>query len=106
MSKRSREPEEKRGNPAQQEQKNNSRVTLRILLALYLAYLIYQLGQGYFREQDPLLGIAALFFAAVEVAIVVDSLRRWVREQQHINELWADLSEDAMDQESGEEEHP
>ena len=104
MNKQNREPEEKRSEPARREQQNNSRVTLRILLALYLAYLIYQMVKGYRLEGDPILGIAALFFAVVEVVIVVGSLRRWLREQQRINELWANTAEEP-DEDSDEEEH-
>lgn len=105
MNKQNREPEEKRREPARQEQRNNSRVTLRILLAFYLAYLIYQMVKGYRLEGDPILGIAALFFAVVEIVIVASSLRGWLREQQRINALWADTAE-VLDEESDEEEHP
>ena len=82
MNKQNREPEEKRKEPARREQRNNSRVTLRILLAVYLAYLIFQMVEGYRLEGDPILGIAALFFTVAEVVIVVGSLRRWMREHQ------------------------
>ena len=60
--------------------------------------------KGYRLEGDPILGVAALFFAVVEVVIVVSSLRRWMHEQQRINEMWADTAEE-LDADSGEEEH-
>lgn len=93
MNKHRRKPEGTGTDPARQEQKNNSRVTLRLLLALYLGYLIVQMVKGYRQEGDLFLAVAALFFTVVEAVIVIGSLRRWMREQQRINGVWADMAQ-------------
>ncbi len=67
----------------QRQQRNQLRMGIRVLLILYLCYLIYALIQGYRRGEPGMTGgMVALFcviFAAAIVGIAIWSLRQWKR---------------------------
>ncbi len=80
--------------PFQMEKQNNARAALRVLLAIYLAYVIYQLIKGYFAGDlgmsMPLFYGALVFFIAAEIAILAFALRRWRQGRQRVEKAWED----------------
>ena len=78
--------------PFQVERQTNARSALRVLLALYLAYVIYKLIRGYFAGDlgmpMPLYYAALVIFIAAEIAIAAFSLRRWRENREKIDRAW------------------
>ena len=95
--------------PFQMEKNNNARAALRVLLALYLAYVIWQLIKGYLAGDLgmplPAFYAALVFFIAAEIAILAFALRRWKQGRERVEQAWqeqppeepADDSEDTED---------
>ena len=78
--------------PLQMEKNVNARAALRVLLALYLAYVIYQLIKGYFAGDlgmpMPAFYAALVFFIAAEIAILAFALRRWKQGREKVEQAW------------------
>lgn len=59
---------------------------IRVLVVIYLAYIIYKLITGYLSGAStmslPVLVLFVLFFAAAILVILAVSLRQWKRERQ------------------------
>ncbi len=87
--------------PFQMERQTNARAALRVLLALYLAYVIYKLIRGYFAGDlgmsMPLYFTALVIFVAAEIAILAFTVRRWRQGQKRIDRAWADREEEPED---------
>lgn len=92
MFERNRRQEDDR-DPFQVERQTNARSALRVLLALYLAYVIYKLIRGYFAGDlgmpMPLYYAALVVFVAAEIAILAFTLRRWKENREKIDRAWA-----------------
>lgn len=78
--------------PFQMERQTNARSALRVLLALYLAYVIYKLVRGYF-DGDlgmsmPLYYLALVVFVAAEIAIIAFTVKRWKENREKISQAW------------------
>ena len=88
--------------PFQMERQTNARAALRVLLALYLAYVIYKLIRGYFAGDlgmsMPLYYAALVVFVAAEIAILAFTVRRWKQGQKKIDQAWADRAEESEDE--------
>ena len=96
--------------PFQMEKNNNARAALRVLLALYLAYVIWQLIKGYLAGDlgmpMPAFYAALVFFIAAEIAILAFALRRWKQGRERVEQAWqeqppeesADSPEDTEDE--------
>ena len=84
--------------PFQMERQTNARAALRVLLALYLAYVIYKLIRGYFAGDlgmsMPLYYAALVVFVAAEIAILAFTVRRGKQGQKKIDQAWADRAEE------------
>ena len=80
--------------PFQMERQSNARAALRVLLALYLAYIIYKLVRGYFAGDlgmsMPLYYTALVIFVAAEIAILAFTVRRWRQSREKIDRAWED----------------
>ena len=80
--------------PFQMERQSNARAALRVLLALYLAYIIYKLVRGYFAGDlgmsMPLYYTALVVFVAAEIAILAFTVRRWRQSRERIDRAWED----------------
>ena len=80
--------------PLQMEKNVNARAALRVLLALYLAYVICQLIKGYFAGDlgmpMPAFYAALVFFIAAEIAILAFALRRWKQGRARVEQAWQD----------------
>ena len=91
MSDKRQRPEDQ--DPFQAERRINARAALRVLLALYLAYVIYQLVKAYQAGDSgmslPVFAAAVLFFSAAEVVIFVFALKRWKRGRDQVEQAWA-----------------
>ena len=78
--------------PFQVERQSNARAALRVLLALYLAYVIYKLVRGYFAGDLgmplPVYYAALVVFVAAEIAILAFTLRRWKQSREKIDRAW------------------
>ena len=78
--------------PLQMEKNVNARAALRVLLALYLAYVICQLIKGYFAGDlgmpMPAFYAALVFFIAAEIAILAFALRRWKQGREKVEQAW------------------
>lgn len=78
--------------PFQVERQTNARAALRVLLALYLAYVIYKLIRGYFAGDlgipMPLYYLVLVIFVAAEIAILAFTLRRWKQSRETIDRAW------------------
>ena len=95
--------------PLQMEKNVNARAALRVLLAVYLAYVIWQLIKGYLAGDlgmpMPAFYAALIFFIAAEIAILAFALRRWKQGRERVEQAWqeqppeepADDSEDTED---------
>ena len=74
----------------------NARAALRVLLALYLAYVICQLIKGYFAGDlgmpMPAFYAALVFFIAAEIAILAFALRRWKQGREKVEQAWQEQS--------------
>ena len=85
--------------PFQMERQSNARAALRVLLALYLAYVIYQLIKGYFAGDlgmpMPAFYAALIFFIAAEIAILAFTVRRWRQSREKIARAWEDRAAEA-----------
>ena len=92
MRTRPDKPPKDEQNPFQMEKQNNARAALRVLLALYLAYIIYKLIQGYVTgSMDlsfPLFCAAVLLFVAAEAGILLFAVKRWKRGRARIDQVW------------------
>ena len=95
--------------PLQMEKNVNARAALRVLLALYLAYVICQLIKGYFAGDlgmpMPAFYAALVFFIAAEIAILAFALRRWKQGREKVEQAWQEQppeepAEDTEDAES------
>ena len=79
--------------PFQVERQTNARSALRVLLALYLAYVIYKLIRGYFAGDlgmpMPVYYAALVIFVAAEIAILAFTVRRWKENREKIDRAWA-----------------
>ncbi len=82
--------------PLQMEKNVNARAALRVLLALYLAYVICQLIKGYFAGDlgmpMPAFYAALVFFIAAEIAILAFALRRWKQGREKVEQAWQEQS--------------
>ena len=91
--------------PFQVERQTNARSALRVLLALYLAYVIYKLIRGYFAGDlgmpMPVYYAALVVFIAAEIAILAFTLRRWRENREKIDRAWARQAAEAPDPETG-----
>ena len=80
--------------PLQMEKNVNARAALRVLLALYLAYVIWQLIKGYLAGDLgmplPAFYAALVFFIAAEIAIVAFAFRRWKQGREKVEQAWQD----------------
>ena len=87
--------------PFQVERQTNARSALRVLLALYLAYVIYKLIRGYFAGglgmPMPLYYAALVVFIAAEIAILAFTVRRWKQNREKIDRAWERQAADAPD---------
>ena len=104
-----KKPKQDDRTPFQMEKNNNARAALRVLLALYLAYVIWQLIKGYLAGDLgmplPAFYAALVFFIAAEIAILAFALRRWKQGRERVEQAWqeqppeepADDSEDTED---------
>ena len=85
--------------PFQMERQNNARAAMRVLLALYLAYVIYQLIKGYASGESgmspPLFAGAILLFSVAEVAILAFSVKRWKRGKERVDQVWEERESEA-----------
>ena len=83
--------------PFQMERQTNARAALRVLLALYLAYIIYKLIRGYFAGDLgmplPVYYAALVVFVAAEILILAFTVRRWKQGQKKIDRAWEDRAE-------------
>ncbi len=99
-----KQPEKDTRTPFQMERQNNARAALRLLLSLYLAYVIYQLIKGYVTGDSgmslPLFAAAILFFTAAEAAILVFSLKRWNQGRKRVDQAWEDQADAPGDPDS------
>ena len=97
--------------PFQMEKNNNARAALRVLLALYLAYVIYQLIKGYLAGDlgmpMPAFYAALVFFIAAEIAILAFALRRWKQGRERVEQAWQGRPpEEPAESPEGPEEEP
>ena len=78
--------------PFQMERQSNARAALRVLLALYLAYVIYKLVRGYFAGDlgmpIPVYYAVLVIFVAAELAILAFTLKRWRESRERIDRAW------------------
>lgn len=78
--------------PFQTERQTNARAALRVLLALYLAYIIYKLVRGRLSgDLDiglPLYYTALVIFVAAELAIAAFTVKRWRAGRKAVDEAW------------------
>ena len=92
-----KKPKQDDRTPFQMEKQVNARAALRVLLALYLAYVIYQLIKGYFAGDlgmsMPLFYTALVIFIAAEIAILAFALRRWKQGRERVDKAWEDQAE-------------
>ena len=92
-----KKPKQDDRTPFQMEKQVNARAALRVLLALYLAYVIYQLIKGYFAGDlgmsMPLFYTALVIFIAAEIAILAFALRRWKQGRERVEKAWEDQAE-------------
>ena len=90
--------------PFQVERQTNARSALRVLLALYLAYVIYKLIRGYFAGDlgmpMPVYYAALVIFVAAEIAILAFTVRRWKENREKIDRAWARQAAEAPDPET------
>ena len=106
-----KKPKQDDRTPFQMEKNVNARAALRVLLALYLAYVICQLIKGYFAGDlgmpIPAFYAALVFFIAVEIAILAFALRRWKQGREKVEQAWQDRSpEEAADSPEDPEDTP
>ena len=97
MRKQNLPPDGRDRDPAQRQRHNNVWASVRVLAILYLAYLIYQMIQGYRRGEagmnlPAVTAMIAVFIAAL-AAIVVLSIRQWRRERIRVQQMWAERAE-------------
>ena len=90
--------------PFQVERQTNARSALRVLLALYLAYVIYKLIRGYFAGDlgmpMPVYYAALVIFVAAEIAILAFTVRRWKENREKIDRAWARQAAEEPDPET------
>lgn len=96
--------------PFQVERQTNARAALRVLLALYLAYVIVKLVRGYFAGDLGMpMGVyytALVIFVAAEFAIVAFTVRRWLQSREKIDRAWERQAAAAAREESAAEPDP
>ena len=96
--------------PFQMERQNNARAAMRVLLALYLAYVIYQLIKGYASGESgmspPLFAGAILLFSVAEVAILAFSVKRWKRGKERVDQVWEERESAAPQSQAASAEEP
>ena len=97
--------------PFQMEKNVNARAALRVLLAVYLAYVIWQLIKGYLAGDlgmpMPAFYAALVFFIAAEIAILAFALRRWKQGRERVEQAWQDRPpEDAAEGSDDAEDAP
>ena len=89
-----KKPKQDDRTPLQMEKNVNARAALRVLLAVYLAYVIWQLIKGYLAGDlgmpMPAFYAALVFFIAAEIAIVAFALRRWKQGRAKVEQAWQD----------------
>ena len=106
-----KKPKQDDRTPFQMEKNVNARAALRVLLAVYLAYVIWQLIKGYLAGDlgmpMPAFYAALIFFIAAEIAIVAFALRRWKQGREKVEQAWQDRPpEEAADSPEDPEDTP